>query len=95
MVSDMDQRTNEIVSVGGPEDMTWEEICRTCFECYQRAPRIIAFPKALCDISVKLLKPFSKSSHAMGRLMVFMSTDDFPSQKRGRRRFSDYLAVTT
>lgn len=94
MVADMNQRSNEIVSVGGPEDMSWGKICQTCFESYQRTPRIITFPKGLCDVSVKLLKPFSKSAYAMGRLMVFMSTDDFPSQKRGRRRFSDYLAET-
>lgn len=91
MVADMDRLSDEIVSVGGPEDMSWSEICRTCFARYNRKPRIISCPKGLCNLSLKLLKPFAGSAYAMGRLMVFMSTDNFPSQKRGRRRFADYL----
>lgn len=94
MVSDLNQLENQIVSAGGPEDLSWNEICQACFAYYKKKPRIIAFPVSLCKLMVKLIKPFSKSAYAMGSLMVFMSTADFPSQKRGHRTFSDYLYET-
>lgn len=91
MVADMDKQTNRTVDVGGPEDMSWNEICRTCFEHYGKKPLILKFPKWLCELSLWILKPFAKSQHAMGKLLVFMSTVDLPTEKRGKRRFADYL----
>ncbi len=91
MVEDMDRHSNRIIDVGGPEDMSWNEICRTCFEHYGRKPLILKFPKWLCALSVALLRPVSRSSHAMGKLIVFMSTIDLPTDRRGTRRFASYL----
>lgn len=91
MVAEMDQRANETISVGGPEELSWNEICRACFSHYKRKPKIIPIPKGFCNFSLKILKPFNAGAYAMGKLMVFMSTDNFPSQKRGHRRFSAYL----
>ncbi|QHI69592.1 SDR family oxidoreductase [Tichowtungia aerotolerans] len=91
MVSEMNKQSNNIISVGGPDDMSWNKICQACFEFYGRKPRIISIPKWLCECVLSLLKPFSKSQYSMGKLMVFMSTADIPSEKRGHRHFADYL----
>ena len=91
MVEEMDGAANRMIDVGGPEDMSWNEICRTCFEHYGNKPRILKFPKWLCELALMMLKPFSKSSYSMGKLIVFMSTIDLPTAKRGQRRFADYL----
>lgn len=94
IASDMDQAGNRIVSVGGPDDMSWNDICRTCFEHYGRKALILKFPKWFCELTLRALKPFAKSQHAMGRLIVFMSTVDLPTEKRGRRRLADVLRET-
>jgi len=91
MVADMDEQSRRIVDVGGPEDMSWNEICRTCFAHYGKKPLILKFPKWLCEFSLWMLKPFAKSQHAMGKLIVFMSTVDLPTEKRGQRRLADVL----
>jgi len=91
MMEELDKQTGQIIDVGGPEDMSWNQICKTCFEHYDKKPLILKFPKWLCELTLWLLKPFAKSSHAMGKLIVFMSTIDLPTEKRGKRSFSNYL----
>lgn len=94
MAADLDTQTNRVVDVGGPEDMSWNEICRTCFEHCGRKPLILRFPKWLCEFTLWMLKPLAKSQHAMGKLLVFMSTVDLPTDRRGKRSFSEYLRET-
>ena len=91
MVTDLDQRKNEVVDVGGPEDLSWNDICNICFQHYDRKPKIIRIPQSLCRITLALIKPFSKSTHAMGRLILFMSTHDLLTEKRGTRTFAEAL----
>jgi uncharacterized protein YbjT (DUF2867 family) len=91
MVADMDKLTGQVVNVGGPEELSWNEICRACFDCYGKKPWILKFPKRLCELSLGMLKPFAKSQYAMGKLLVFMSTVDLPTDKRGTRRLADVL----
>ena len=91
MIEDMDQLSNRILSVGGPEDMSWNDICRACFEHVGKPPKIIHIPERLGKITLGLIKPFSKSTYAMGRLILFMSTRNLLTEKRGKRSFSSYL----
>lgn len=91
MVSDMDSQTNQVIDVGGPEDMSWNEICQTCFEHVGKKPLILKFPQWLCEFTLWVLKPFAKQSYAMGKLIVFMSTVNLPTDKRGKRSFANYL----
>lgn len=91
MITDMGSESNCIVDVGGPEDMSWNEICSTCFEHYGKKPLILKFPRWLCEVILSILRPISKSSYAMGKLIVFMSTIDLPTKKRGQLTFTDYL----
>lgn len=91
MVEDMGSHSNQIIDVGGPEDMSWNQICQTCFEHVGKKPCILKFPQWLCELFLAMLRPFSKSLYAMGKLIVFMSTIDLPTEKRGQLTFADYL----
>ena len=93
MVEDLLVTSNTVVEIGGPEDMSWNEICLTCFEHYGMKPRILHVPVWLCHAALALLKPFSSSYVAMGKLILFMSTHDLPTEKRGKLRFADYLTA--
>ena len=42
-------------------------------------------------VALALLRPFSSSYVAMGKLILYTSTHDLPTEKRGRLRFADYL----
>ena len=91
MADELLVRRNAVVEIGGPEDMSWNEICRACFAHYGKAPHIVHVPIWLCRLVLLLLKPFSPAYEAMGKLIVFMSTHDLPTARRGRLRFADYL----
>lgn len=94
MLEEMQKNGRRTVSIGGPEDLSWNEICRTCFAHYQRKPRIIRCPVKLCETLLKAIRPFSESAYAMGKLIIFMSVHDLPSDRRGKLKFTDYLHST-
>ena len=84
-------RRNAVVEIGGPEDLSWNEICQTSFVHYGKKPRIVHVPIWICRFVLALLKPLAPKYEAMGKLIVFMSTHDLPTAKRGKLRFADYL----
>ena len=93
MVEDLLVKSHTVVEIGGPEDMSWNEICLTCFKHYGTKPRIVHVPVWLCHASLALLTPFSSTYVAMGKLILFTSTHDLPTEKRGRLRFADFLTA--
>jgi uncharacterized protein YbjT (DUF2867 family) len=84
-------RKNEVIELGGPDDLSWNDICRACFAHHGRPPRLIHVPVGLCSAILTLIKPFSPAYYAMGKLILFMSTHDLPTPHRGTLRFIDYL----
>jgi uncharacterized protein YbjT (DUF2867 family) len=86
-------KRNAVVEIGGPEDMNWNEICQACFHHYGVKSRIVHVPVWLCHAALALLKPFSPTYVAMGKLILFMSTHDLPTAKRGKLKFADYLTA--
>lgn len=91
MVREMDGNPCRVVDVGGPEHLSWREICHACFESVGRPPSIIKIPVWMCTLTLALIKPFSFRNYAMGQLLVFMSTRDVRTPPVARRRLSDYL----
>jgi uncharacterized protein YbjT (DUF2867 family) len=92
MLEEMGKQKNAVVEVGGPEDLTWHETCALCFETQNLPTRIQSAPVWLCRLILALLKPFNYRHWAMGRLLLFMSTHDVCTPKRGTVSLRDYLA---
>lgn len=93
MAEDILVKRNAVVEIGGPEDMSWNEICLTCFDHYGKRPHIVHVPVWLCRAVLAVLKPFAATHAAMGDLILFVSTHDLPTEKRGVVRFADYLTA--
>ena len=93
MLEEMTRQTNAFVGVGGPEDLTWHETCQACFAALGKPPRISCAPVWLCRLALALLRPFSYRYWAMGRLLLFMSTHDVRTPRRGTLRLRTYLAA--
>ena len=91
MAEDCLSKRNTVVEIGGPEDMSWNEICLACFAHYRTKPRIVHIPVWLCQAILTPLKLFSARHFAMGKLILYMSTHDLPTEKRGKLKFADYL----
>ncbi len=91
MVADTLSRENAVVSVGGPEDLSWNDICRACFAQHGRPPKILHIPLWVGRLTLMLLKPFSRKYDAMGRLILFMCTHDLLTEKRGSKSLAQYL----
>ncbi len=91
MVADIFGRENVVVTVGGPEDMSWNEICRTCFKRHGKPPKILHIPVWVGRLTLPLIKPFSRKYDAMGRLILFMCTTDLLTEKRGTKSLDQYL----
>ena len=92
MLAEMGRQTNAVVGVGGPEDLTWRETCEACFAALGKPPRISSAPVWLCRLALAILRPFSYRHWAMGKLLLFMSTHDVCTPKRGTVTLRDYLA---
>ena len=92
MLEEMGRQTNAVVGVGGPEDLTWRETCAACFAALGKPARISYAPVWLCKVALAVLRPFSYRHWAMGRLLLFMSTHDVCTPKRGTVKLGDYLA---
>lgn len=92
MLAEMEITQNAVVEVGGPEDLTWRETCEACFAALGKPARIQSAPVWLCRLILTLLKPFNYRHWAMGRLLLFMSTHDVCTPKRGTVNLRDYLA---
>ena len=93
MLADLRCAANHIVEVGGPEDLTWRETCALCFETLGLPVRIQSAPPWLCRLALVFIRPFSYRLWAMGRLLLFMSSHDVPTQRRGTFRFRDFLSA--
>ena len=93
MLADMRSAANQIIEVGGPEDLTWRETCVTCFDALGLDIHIRNIPEGLCRLVLRILRPFSYRLWAMGRLLLFMSTHDVPTPRRGAVRLRDDLAA--
>jgi uncharacterized protein YbjT (DUF2867 family) len=91
MAEDILVRENCMVSVGGPADMSWNEICRACFTRHGKPPKILHIPVWVGRLTLLLIKPFSRKYDAMGRLILFMCTTDLLTEKRGKKSFAQYL----
>ena len=92
MLEEMRKQTNAVVGVGGPEDLTWRETCEACFAALGKPPRLSYAPVWLCKLALALIRPFSYRNWAMGKLLLFMSTHDACTPKRGTLKLRDYLA---
>lgn len=79
------------VHVGGPETLSWNAIMRLCFEHWKLPPRIYHIPAVLCRLALPLIKPFSIRHFSMGKLLVFMYTNNLPTPEIGSTRLKDYL----
>jgi len=92
MLSELGTQSNKVIEVGGPEDLSWREICALCFEVQGLPPRIQGAPVGLCRAILALLRPFTYRYYAMGRLLLFMSTNEVCTPHLGTVRLRDYLA---
>ena len=83
--------SNVYTSIGGPQDMTWNEICTAYFAVWGKEPKLIHMPVVLCQAALVVLRFLSAPYYAMGKLLVFFSVTSVPTQKRGRTSLKDYL----
>ena len=91
MLNGMQSGRNEVIELGGPEDLTWRETCVTCFDALGQEIRIRNIPVGICRFVLRILRPFSYRYWAMGRLLLFMSTHHVPTPRRGTTRLRSFL----
>lgn len=92
MTAYMRTQANAVVEVGGPEHLSWLDVCRTCFELQGKPLRIMRAPVWLCRAILALLRPFSFRHYAMGQLLVFMSTHYVCTPPHGKTTLRQYLS---
>jgi uncharacterized protein YbjT (DUF2867 family) len=91
MAEDSFAKENQTIEVGGPQDLTWIDICTACFEAVGKKPKFVHVPKWLCSFVLLLIRPFSNKYYSMGKLILFTSTHDLPTAKRGKITFTEYV----
>jgi uncharacterized protein YbjT (DUF2867 family) len=92
MTDDALNCTNAQVDIGGPEDMTWSQICEACFELWGKKTQIVRIPVWLCDVTLWVLKYLAPREYALGKMVLFFSVNSVPTARRGTRTFKSFLA---
>lgn len=91
MAEDALSASNQYTSIGGPHDLTWRQIYETCFKVWDKPARISSMPVWLCRLVLFILRPFSAQYYALGKLILFFSVTDVPTQRRGSMDLETYL----
>lgn len=91
MVKDALNEHNKVITVGGPEDMSWMQICKMCADALGKKVQFVNVPAWLCRVALFLIRPFSHKYYAMGQLLLYTSTHDLLTDRRGTLKFSDYI----
>ena len=92
MLAEMAKPAGGVAEFGGPEDLTWRKTCEACFAALGKPARISCAPVWLCKLALPLIRPFSYRHWAMGKLLLFMSTHDACTPRRGTVTLRTYLA---
>jgi uncharacterized protein YbjT (DUF2867 family) len=81
------------VDLGGPEDFTYAEISRLCFELLGKPPhlRLIALP--LFNLLIFILRLANPGLYASMLFLRWASTTDLTGPHIGERRVRDYLTA--
>jgi len=91
MAEDSLKLSNTYVDVGGPQDLSWNEISEICLKAYGKPVNISGFPLWACRLMLVFLKPFFPQYYGMGELIVYTSTHDLVTARRGKTGFEDFL----
>ncbi|HEX3046419.1 MAG TPA: SDR family oxidoreductase [Bacillota bacterium] len=83
--------TGKIVEIGGPEDFTYLEIARLCFELLEKQPRISVMPVWIMSGLIYLLRPFAKLRSDILRFSRWTMTTPFQAPHIGKRTLKEFL----
>jgi len=92
MAEDALSRANVQVDIGGPQDLSWNQICETCFEFWGRPPRVVHIPVWLCSSVLWALRYISPREYALGKMVMFFSLNSVPTARKGTRTLQSFLA---
>ena len=91
MAEDTLNCANTYTSVGGPQHMTWLQICDACFKVWNKPVQISSIPVWICRLALGVIRPFSFQYYALGKLLVFFSVAGIPMERRGKIDLDTYL----
>jgi uncharacterized protein YbjT (DUF2867 family) len=81
------------VDLGGPEDFTYAEISRLCFELLGQPPRLRVIPLPLFNLLIFFLRLANPGLYASMLFLRWASTTDLTGPHIGERRVRDYLSA--
>jgi uncharacterized protein YbjT (DUF2867 family) len=83
---------NTAIDVGGPENLTWNQIGTSCFSAVSRRPRIIHVPRWVLRALLAVLKPLSASRYGVLSFLGHVQTQDTTAPNHGTLRLDEFLA---
>lgn len=90
-ISDRLELENEIFTVGGPQDFTYNEVASMIFKVLGKPENVRHLPAPLVRGAVAAIKPFSASKHGIAAFASWVMTHDATADHLGARRLEDWL----
>lgn len=84
-------RRNEAIDIGGPENLTWNEIARICFTTVGKRTRIIHLPRAILRLMLTVTKPFSPTKYGVLSFVGHIQTQDTTAPNVGTRSLDQFM----
>ncbi len=94
IVDEMSQKTNIARTVGGPEDLTWNELATLCFDVLQKRPRIYHWPTWILTMLLAITKRVAPYAYGPMNFMGHVLTHNSTAPKLGKRTLRDFLEKT-
>jgi uncharacterized protein YbjT (DUF2867 family) len=90
-IADHLEPDNRAVSVGGPEQFTYEEISKLCFELLGKPPKLQVYSVPVFDGLLAVLKILNPALWSVMRFLRWASTTDLTCPGIGKRTVREYF----
>ncbi len=81
---------DEILSVGGPDTFTWNEIAALAFDALGRPARVTHVPGWMASSMLPLVRPFSRRAYDIASFVRTVSLHDITGQPCGTHHLGDF-----
>ncbi len=83
--------TGSILSVGGPEDLSFDDVARMAFRVLDRPVHIHHAPDRLARSALSMVRPFDPSRYGLGAFAAWVMTHGAPADHLGSRSLEPWM----
>lgn len=89
----LEAKPGQILSVGGPEDLTWNEIAELACQVAEKSCTIRHWPKWLLRATLAITRVISRTAYGSLSFLGYVMTNDTTAPNHGSRSLEEFFQV--